>query len=162
MASKWKRKASLLPFEGKNDSDQSVTPQQVGGPGERALFSNYRMSLPLLFCWLLLLAFGFIMMFSASYGTSFVLSSIDYDAPLKRTARFQRLRSSRLFLKRTLHIYNAASQSITCLLYSCLWRCFCFPFATDTKSKLFRMVFGDALLLRVVCLVLLSMERVAG
>lgn len=137
MASKWKRKASLLPFEGKNDSDQSVTPQQVGGPGERALFSNYRMSLPLLFCWLLLLAFGFIMMFSASYGTSFVLSSIDYDAPVEADGTVAEAPVVKVIPEADASHLARRQAGITLLaVFLSLAFAFVFPFQQLTRKKL--------------------------
>ncbi|MGI6617482.1 MAG: FtsW/RodA/SpoVE family cell cycle protein [Saccharofermentanales bacterium] len=78
MATNLRDTIRLLPFTKKEDSSLSTESSRGDGPDERALFSNYRMSLPLLISWFLLLAFGFLMMFSASYGTSFVMTSADY------------------------------------------------------------------------------------
>ncbi|NMA18137.1 MAG: FtsW/RodA/SpoVE family cell cycle protein [Clostridiaceae bacterium] len=78
MAMNWLKATRILPVKKNEDTAQPPEPRYSSGPDEHALFSNYRMSLPLLICWFLLLAFGFLMMFSASYGTSFVMTSVDY------------------------------------------------------------------------------------
>ncbi|HHW93617.1 MAG TPA: FtsW/RodA/SpoVE family cell cycle protein [Clostridiaceae bacterium] len=53
--------------------------------GYRQLSSHRRMSLVFLFIWLILIAFGLTMMFSASYGVSFVQSSSAIRSQWKQT-----------------------------------------------------------------------------